>query len=557
MHGARGGNYRTSPARIALYPGSFKPPHSSHIHAINYLLNHVGVDRVVVIISNRCRQIPGTNLVVDAATAVALFEKMLRKSALPLDRIELVVARHRAVTEATSYVERVARHTSLLFCVGEEDFLSGDNRFSAIGSVAANHNVSVHIQVLPIPPDNVHSSQLRYQLARSKAGMREYVRCLPANLSLSDKKDLWADCRRRLKPVCEAVRPKIVASLGGRHDISESRLTHNDSLTIDPVFEFRDSGDNIFVVKYAGDTTSTGSFGGRLIQKPARRISVERRATRYFSSHFSRSIFPTRVVFFDRELRVLVLGGRPAGASNIASELSQGVFCRDVASKSGALLAKIHSCPLPENGFWSDEDTDEFHWHSLVTTLASRAGRVAEKIDLDPGQLSRICAAVLTARVQVVHLSFTADRLWRNNKDITFEDLECIGNFGDPAYDVGSLVSSYLSAGIACQSLPASLAAIRDFEVAYRDSSANREHSFTRRVAIYAALQLLAVVLPECRREYIDECRSCVIDLIKLCEGDTASGNSSTVAAWLNRHSGVVARPSAQFQNDPVMQLTK
>ncbi len=483
------------PKVVALYPGSFKPPHASHIHAVDHLLNHVGVSKVVIIVSNRCRPLPGTDLVVDAASAVILFEKLLRKSALPLERIELVVARHRAVSEVTNYVALAGKHSSLLVCVGEEDFQSDDDRFSDLYSLAARREVSVRVQVLPISPDNVHASQMRLSLSRLSAGRREFLKCLPAFLSFRDKVEFWEECKKRLRPIDEVVRAKISCSLEGGPVATDSLLYLVDPPAVDPVFESRGPGGEVRIIKYAGDTTSAGSFGDRMVQKPARRIAVEKRATRYLSAHLSRSIFPTRIDYFDREFRVLILVGRPAGATSVAASLSKGKFDVDIARRSGIVLAKIHGCRIPETGFWSDSPSDVGHWRTLIATLASRAMKGSETTGIDCVELQHLHSAARSARSQVMHLSFTPDVLWHQQDMVSFENLECAGNFGDPAYDVASMVSSYLAAGVEHGQQQDCLRAIEEFVCAYRSTSGSSDQSFRNRVAIYTACHLQAAAV--------------------------------------------------------------
>jgi len=521
------------PDLVALYPGSFKPPNASHMHAIDHLLNEVRVSKVVVIISNRCRPIPDTDLAIDATSAVLLFENMLRVSALPLDRVELVVARHRAVTDAVARIGHVARNTSLLFCVGEEDYRSSDNRFSNIRSLAEENDASARVYVLPIASNNVHSSELRAQLARSDAGMHRYIEGLPENFSSRSKLELWSDCRARLRSVSDIVRSKIIAPLKDKYGISDAQLMQTSPATVDPNFELRAADGEMLLVKYAGDTTSTGVFGDRFIQKPARRVAVEKRATKYLASQLSPSIFPTRVDFYDRELRLLVLAGRPINAAAIASEISDGVFRKNIARNSGNILAKIHCCPVPDGGFWSDSTYDRDHWRKIMVALAEQARNVAKGTNLDSQRLDHLDAVASSARPQVLHMSFTPDNLWCGHESVTVENLECASNFGDPAYDVAALVSSYLMAGFQQASLDDCLAAIVEFETGYRDACVTNDHSFTGRVLIYAAYHMLAGAPPEWRAAQIGKSVSWAMDLIQLGQETLGAESQTTIAELL------------------------
>ena len=54
---------------IALFPGAFRPPHRAHFAALLNLVLRPDIDEVVVIITNRCRNIPGTTKVLDTDIA--------------------------------------------------------------------------------------------------------------------------------------------------------------------------------------------------------------------------------------------------------------------------------------------------------------------------------------------------------------------------------------------------------------------------------------------------------------------------------------------------------
>jgi hypothetical protein len=459
---------------------------------------------------------------------------MLQKLALPMERIELVVAQHRATSEAMRFIKSSAPGASLLLCVGEEDFASADNRFTGLQAAAAGCGVAARIQVLPMQSNNVHASQMRRQLAMAEAGLTDYVAGLPVELSLQDKVDLWTSCRDQLQGIDVVVRRKIGESFGGRYAIAKDELTLAGALSIDPEFILHDDEGDVLRVKYAGDTTSAGAFGDPLVQKPARRISVERRAVRYLSRYLSRSDFPTRVDFFDKEHRVLVLAGRGADATSVASEVATGFFSRQTARRCGELLANLHKCPTPRQGFWDDAESDRNHWKSVVSTLtaqARRAVKIQHKADLLP--LLCLSARSFDAQPGFMHCRFTPENLWCRAGRVSFENLECAGNFGDPAYDIATFVAAYLLVGFASESLRDCLAATEEFELAYASASETTASSLTRRVTIFTACQLLAATLRSDRQEVINACLSCSVELIeRFNRGDTVIG-AAAVTAWI------------------------
>jgi nicotinamide mononucleotide adenylyltransferase len=116
------------PRIVAIYPGSFKPPHAGHLRAIEYLLNECGSDQIHIIISSRSRLIPGTAYALDADLARRLFELQLDYAGFPLDKITIEIAEHRAVDQALAYIGHAAKDQTLLFAIGQLDHERNDPR---------------------------------------------------------------------------------------------------------------------------------------------------------------------------------------------------------------------------------------------------------------------------------------------------------------------------------------------------------------------------------------------------------------------------------------------
>ena len=188
---------------IALYPGSFKPPHAAHLYAVQHLLNNVQVAKVVIIISNRCRLIPGTNRAIDAKAARELFRKLLHSSALPLDRIRIEIAKHRATSHALDYFDKAGVTQQLLFCLGSADFAAQDDRFAQVRKCSRKTGIPARIEVLPKAPFDVHAIDLRRFLSMGAAGRKGFILALPRALSTRQKKVIWEDCRHSLRPISE------------------------------------------------------------------------------------------------------------------------------------------------------------------------------------------------------------------------------------------------------------------------------------------------------------------------------------------------------------------
>ena len=161
--------------RLALFPGSFKPPHRGHLAAVQSLLARPDVDRVVIIVSNRCRLLPGTRLVIDASTAAALW----RCLTADLPNVAVEIAKHTAIEHALAYFGRVRRGDSLLFCIGENDLAAGDDRFD--GVIELRENTGVAAGILTANSD-MRATDLRRLLAFGDRGRREFLRALPESM---------------------------------------------------------------------------------------------------------------------------------------------------------------------------------------------------------------------------------------------------------------------------------------------------------------------------------------------------------------------------------------
>jgi hypothetical protein len=134
-----------------------------------------------------------------------------------------------------------------------------------------------------------------------------------------------------------------------------------------------------------------------------------------------------------------------------------------------------------------------------------------------------------------MHMSFTPDNLWCRRGNMTFENLECAGIFGDPAFDVASLVSAYVLAGLKQDSMGDCLAAIEEFETAYRNFCNNHELGFSARVAGYSVCQMLAAQASAKKRKNIDALLSIALDLAKQCDRKNSRSDLPTVATMLGQ----------------------
>jgi len=484
---------------IALFPGAFKPPHAGHISAIRFLLEDVQVDRVVVIISNRCRVVPESNLAFDAEAASMLLHILIKKAGLPVDQIDIEIAHHRAISHVLTFLDESRPNSEVVFCVGEEDQLSEDDRVSRIESIAQETGVKVSIAVHPADKNRIHSSRLRRLIAAGFAQRREFFECLPKELSHRDRLSYWNLCSSLPRPIHEIVEAKIQAFLDAGTELLPGNLKVIDAYAVDPVFELRSQNNELHTVKYAGDTTGAGIFGAENTQMPAYRVSVERRATRYLARKLPKSVFHSRITYFDKNIRMLILGGRPNGARSVASEFQTCNFRSEIACKIGQSLAQLHNCPVPKKTFWGSSSADQNHWKLLVDTLEQRTNQI-----LGTFHKCRLEESIRTLfpnsnRSVILHLDFRSENLFVCSDDVAIENFERAGCFGDPAYDIATLITDYLVAGIARNAVDASIIAITGFQKSYLlhriiDNDRPADPWLATRVARYCACKLLCCI---------------------------------------------------------------
>ena len=477
-------------ATIALFPGSFKPAHAAHIHGIRYLLEKTELTEVIIIISNRCRLIPGTGCALDADAAHRILQTMLRSAGISMERIRIEIAEHRATAHALEYFGRVNPGDSLLFCMGTQDFVARDDRFASVAARSKACGISARVEVLPSAPMDVHATELRQFIAAGNAGRRNFFSVLPPELSAEQKGTIWAGCRNSLRPVSEIIKPKIRAALADRYATSLHSLDCCNPQSIDPVFRFRDvSGDN-FTVKYAGDTTVAGGFAEQAVPKPARRLAVEKRALRHLARHLDTSIWRPAVDFYDRQKRIIVLTRPPVTATNIDVELRSGVFDTASAAASASLLSRLHQCSLPKEPFWRDRGADRDHWQVLIDGLGIRGNRKLRELGR-----SDLGLRLSTAGAQpcVLHLNFIPRHLWRIEGRVGIENFERACSFGDPAFDIATFVSAYILSGVQCNAMARCLSAVEAFLTTYKHRHHLIDTGFSSRVIGYIAYCLLTV----------------------------------------------------------------
>jgi len=271
-----------SSRRIALYPGAFRPPHEAHLTALQALVARPDVDEVIVIISRRCRILPGSTKALDAEIARKIWAIYLKKLPEGASKVRLEVAEHTAVAQALSYFKRVNPGDALLFCIGAADLEKGDDRFSCLPELARQSGASAELIAAATGKITVRSTDLRNILARGPDGREGFLAALPPLLDAEAREHIWMICREGVRDLSEIVEEKLSVVLARSalgQPISLRPVRRNK---LDPVFRAELKDGRICFVKYAGDTVSAGRWGSPLHPKPRRRLGAERRFGRAY-----------------------------------------------------------------------------------------------------------------------------------------------------------------------------------------------------------------------------------------------------------------------------------
>ncbi|MEZ4713159.1 MAG: hypothetical protein R3A44_38580 [Caldilineaceae bacterium] len=434
---------------IALFPGAFRPPHQAHLTAVLSLAARPDVTEVVVIISNRSRLLPGTTKVMDAETARRVWEIYLQH--VPKARVE--IAPHAAVDHALEYFQRVAEGDALLFCIGQSDLASGDDRFARIATLSQQTGIVAEIAPAPTGHLHVRATDLRTMLAQGRAGRADFMAALPATLTAEQRARVWQECVDGLVEMDVITLEKVVPILTRNGPFELADLTIARPGKLDPVLRARTTAGRIIYVKYAGDTVD-GDVGQATSRKPRRRLAVEKRALSRLHEHGLATIGPRpvdlpAVLHFDKETRTLVQRAVFPDGWSLQDELAIGRFDVSAADQIATFLANCHRAPAAIRPLWGDEMQDAAHWAHMLALHTAEAPEQMSSPSLR-NQLARLREQSQQAqRRGFFHLDLLPQNIRLSPAgQLGVIDFELSATVGDPAYEVGLLLGHYLFWGI-------------------------------------------------------------------------------------------------------------
>ncbi len=495
---------------IALYPGAFRPPHAAHLTAVLDLAMRPDVDEIVVIISNRCRSIPGTTQAFDADVARRIWSIYLH--GIPKIRIE--VAPHTSVKHALSYFDRVETGATLLFCIGEADAEQGDERFEQIEDLSRRTGISARLVPAPTGSITVRATDLRTMLGRGEAGRGAFTSALPAHLTTAQRAQVWDICRDGMRETGDIIQEKVRTIIEA-HNLGDIQEIHSVcGGKLDQVYRVSFKDGRRYFVKYAGDTVGSECVGENLRLKPKRRLSAERRALNRLRDNGIDEVDLPDVALFDKDTLTLVLTEVCPGGTPLLNDLKKGLFDPRVAGQASHFLARCHALAEPIAPVWGDRDTDRLHWHTM---LALRTVEIQTEAVSTPirNELAALKHASQTASEQtggnrLLILDDVPKNILLGPQRIGVIDFELCSSHGDPAYDLGLFLGDYILFGLITGSGHSAQLALQEALNTYRRRVGQRWMTMRSRVVSFAGAAMLYHLMGP-RRMVVQSCEPRVV----------------------------------------------
>jgi aminoglycoside phosphotransferase (APT) family kinase protein len=425
---------------IALYPGAFRPPHAAHYIAVRHLLALSKIDKVVVIISNRCRPIPGTTLALDPTIAQRIWSIYLQGT----DKIQVEVASHTAVGHALEYFDRVEVGDTLLFCLGETDISQGDDRFRNLKELAKQSGIQATVIQAPTGSIQTRSTSLRAALTQGDTGREDFFSALPTHLTHKQRAEVWVVCREGMRDMGDVIKEKVHADINrlGLGDIEDLRSTVQGKMN--QVFRVRFKNGRCLLVKYAGDAVGNETLGQRMSLKPRERLSVERKALKWLRANTQSNIELPEIVHFEKKTWTLVLSEVCPGGNRLQDDLKMGTFDPIVASRTSQFLAECHTIAKQAPALWGEIETDRQHWKKMLELRTVESSLEKFPKDIQKNLATLKLASENAEENRFVNLDFHPKNIFIHEDKIGVIDFELSSSVGDPAFDLGYFLGHYV-----------------------------------------------------------------------------------------------------------------
>lgn len=153
---------------VAVFPGSFKPPHAGHWSVVKYLLDHQQADgsytfyEVHVLISNLKRASSEGSIEVNAETAEEIWKVYGRES----ERLKICVCEGSPVKAAYDFLKEVRAESNVYLVKSEKD--TSDDRFESVEKFISKNNLDISVKHINAPVEvKVNARDMRDALANN------------------------------------------------------------------------------------------------------------------------------------------------------------------------------------------------------------------------------------------------------------------------------------------------------------------------------------------------------------------------------------------------------
>jgi Ser/Thr protein kinase RdoA (MazF antagonist) len=193
------------------------------------------------------------------------------------------------------------------------------------------------------------------------------------------------------------------------------------------------------------------------------------------------------------------------------------------AALAGAFLEKLHRMELPESPFWGSKVRDRNHWCSLLQELEDTANSCLLRRGFPDLRRDLVALCKDNFGDYVLHLDFGADNLAFGPGTVFVTNFERCGCFGDPAFDLATLVVDYLCSDKARSNSAMAGASIRAFLTGYQGILDEPAKLMLKRISIYAAFLMLSRIEKNARAMTRMQCSQQLKRAIRILRGVNSS----------------------------------
>ena len=424
------------PFSIALFPGAFRPPHRAHFEAVQSLVQRTDVDEVVVIITNRNRQVPGTNFALAPEVALKIWAIYLQ--GMPKVRVEL--APQSAVRQALSYFERVSHTTRLIFCAGKNELSEDGGRFKKVRVLSSRSGIPAEIIPSRSQPLPGGATRIRAHLAQGEAGRQAFMAALPEHLTNHQRRQVWEICRNSLRPLGKMAQQRMVSifkqnTLGEIASIDSAKPGKTDE-----VMRVRLKNGLRYYIKTAHDTPKAARWDDPKGLKPRKRLYVERSALKWLARQPWVNVELPKVVYFHNPTRTLVLSEVCPLGNTLQFQPEQGCFGKKAIEQAAVFLGRCHVHANPVPAFWGDDKADLSHWRLQFNLWTQAVGAASFSKPVESRLVVLQRESLASAGKGFFHLDLGSKNILVNSQTAGIIDFERCGSIGDPAFDLGKLL---------------------------------------------------------------------------------------------------------------------